>query len=178
MRRYLPGIVLLSFAPLLSAGVVTFNVFLNGAQETPPVASAGTGTATVTIDDIAQTIFVSLAYSGLTSPATNAHIHCCNGPGVTSPVIIPFIDASVSPSFVTGSTSGTFSHLFTTANPGVTAANITALEDFKGYVNIHTSNNPGGEIRANLVPEPGTMTMMGLALAGLVGWQWKRRRRR
>ena len=92
MRRHtVCALFLLLCVPALFAGVVTFKVIMNGGQETPPVATAGTSTATVVIDETALTILVTLSYSGLSSAATNAHIHCCNGLGVTSPVIIPSV---------------------------------------------------------------------------------------
>ena len=42
------------------------------------------------------------------------------------------------------------------------------------YINFHTMQNGGGEIRGQIVPEPSTMILLGagLAAAGI----WKRRR--
>jgi hypothetical protein len=153
------AVLALGCSPRLAATTITFNVILDGSQEVPPNDSPGTGTATVTIDDIAQTVMVDLTYTGLTAPAANAHIHCCNGPGVNSPVVLPFVPAG----FVTGTTSGTFTALFSSVDPSI----ITGLEDLRGYINIHTAPFPGGEIRANLTPEPGTIALLGLGLAGL-----------
>lgn len=153
-------------APLLQAGTITFNVALTGTQEVPPNASPGTGWATVVIDDVANTVSVDMTYSGLLTPTTNAHIHCCNGPTVNSPVVIPFIPAG----FVTGNTSGSFAADFMGVDPGI----IAGLTSFGGYINVHTSGLPGGEIRANLVPEPATAGLLGLGLAALVAWRRRR----
>jgi hypothetical protein len=64
------------------AAVFTFNEPLSGANENPPTNSPGTGTAIVTLDTLAQTLFVDVTFSGLTvgpppGGTTAAHIHCC-----------------------------------------------------------------------------------------------------
>src|SRR5438128_607534 len=116
-----------------SAGIITFNVTLNGLQEVPPNASPGTGFATIILDDIAATLSVNLTFSGLVAGTTAAHIHCCNGPGVVGPVVIPFTG------FPTGVTSGAYSNTFS----GISAANIAGIEAFQAYVNIHSTAFPG-----------------------------------
>jgi hypothetical protein len=62
--------------------------------------------------------------------------------------------------------SSSFNPAFVTANGGSVAASaaalIGAIEQGKAYLNIHTTNFGGGEIRGFLaVPEPGTITLLG-----------------
>jgi len=151
-----------------SAALLTFNVTLNGAQETPPTGSPAIGQATLTLEDTLNVLLVQLSYSGLVAPATNAHIHCCAPPTTTAPVVIPFIPAG----FVTGSTSGAFTGIFL-----LSATEVGFIESGQAYVNIHSDTFPGGEIRGNIsvIPEPSTLAILPLAFGGLVVWRRRRK---
>jgi hypothetical protein len=78
--------LLLTAAPAF-ATVRTFNAVMNGAQE--PTPSGGTGTATVTIDDVSGLTTVNGAFTGLTSAANNAHLHGLAAPGSPAPASSP-----------------------------------------------------------------------------------------
>jgi hypothetical protein len=64
-------------------------------------------------------------------------------------------------------TSGAFTDIWT----GLTTDQITALETGNTYINIHTVDFPGGEIRGQItvVPEPGSLGLLGLGLLGVAG---------
>src|SRR5882724_4826682 len=111
------GAALLAFlvAPGAEAAIVSFNVALSGLQAVPGNASTGFGSATVTVDDILDTVFVSMSFSGLTGGnATAAHIHCCVATNANGPVVIPFTGFPTT-------TSGTYTNTFS----GVSVVNIT-----------------------------------------------------
>src|SRR5262249_45305376 len=160
--------VSLSSALMLSvsavhAVTVTFVANLSGANEIPPVASPGTGTATVVLntDGPIHTLQVSASFSGLTSPATMAHIHCCQAqPGVGNTGVataVPAFDG-----FPLGGTSGNYpatvfdlaqsliyNPAFVTAQGGIPQAEAALVAGLLGgatYFNIHTMTNGGGEI--------------------------------
>ena len=148
-----------------SAGIISFTVTLSGTQSVPGNASTATGSAIVTVDDVANTVFVSLTFSGLTGGnAAAAHIHCCSATNATAPVVIPFTGFPAA-------TSGTYTNTFTT-----TAANITGIKAYQGYINIHDATFPAGEIRGNITPEPATLSLMGFGLLAVAGAAARRRR--
>ena len=177
------------------ASVLIFNTTLSGAQENPPTNSPGTGTATVTIDDVANTLSVNVSFSGLTTTGTGttaSHIHCCvtTGPGGNAGVATT---TPTFPGFPLGVTSGTYSMTFnmllaSSYNPAfigsLTPAQAEAIlfagmEAGNAYLNIHSSTFPSGEIRGYLpaVPLPSTLPLFatGLAGLGLLGWRRKKK---
>src|SRR5882672_7269900 len=92
--------------PAAYAIPVTFVGNLAGANEVPPIASLGTGLATVVLDPTAQTIQVNATFSGLTSNDVAAHIHCCAPLGTNAGVATT---VPAFPGFPLGVTSGTYS---------------------------------------------------------------------
>src|SRR6266853_7022210 len=95
--------------PAAYAIPVTFVGNLAGANEVPPIASLGTGLATVVLDPTAQTIQVNATFSGLTSNDVAAHIHCCAPLGTNAGVATT---VPAFPGFPLGVTSGTYSNTF------------------------------------------------------------------
>ena len=178
---------LLAISAVLTASsfgaILSYSVVLNGANEAPPNASAGTGTATIVFNTTAHTMQVDVSFSGLTGTTTAAHIHCCTAVASTGTAGVA-TELPLFTGFPTGVTSGTYSHLFdmtlaTNFNPAfITAHGGTvgsaeldlANGGLNAYLNIHTSAVGSGEIRGFLVvtPEPGTLGMaVSAAIAGL-----------
>ena len=108
---------------------------LNGASEVPPTTSTGTGTADIDYDPATKKLTWKLTYSGLTGPATAAHFHGPAEPGKNAKVAVAIPNATSSPA--EGSAT-------------LTDEQAAALEAGKYYVNVHTKDNPGGEIRGQV----------------------------
>lgn len=125
--------------PMAQAAVQTYKGALSGATEVPPVQSAGQGTAAVNLDTATKQASWRVDYSGLSGPATAAHIHCGAAPGANAGVAVPLGAATALNSPITGSAA-------------MTDAQIADLTSGKCYVNIHTDKNKGGELRAQLMP--------------------------
>jgi hypothetical protein len=176
-------IVAIFFGPAKADSLV-FTTTLTGSQEVPPNASPGTGSALVTIDTVTNLMTVNVAFAGLLSPTTIAHIHCCAGPGG---IAIPATTVPSFPGFPVGVTTGTYLQTFdltlaSTYNPafiaahggtvaGAQAAFIAGLLNGQAYFNIHTVQFPNGEIRGQLqaIPEPATLLLMATGLTAAVG---------
>ncbi len=186
--RALFAVIVLSLPQTCRAGLISYGATLDSASENNPAdTSKGTGFAEIDLNLAANTMHLSITYSGLTSGVTEAHIH--------SPTAMPFTlpagVASTEPAFTgfsLGSTSGIFdatldmtqavnySPEFIALNGGTTASAELALFDSfaagTAYLNLHTSQYLGGEILGFFrplapVPEPSSIALCGIA--GVVG---------
>jgi len=137
MRRFfLLGsgfLVLLLSMGLAEAEQVQFKASLAPASG---VTSSGKGSATASLDTTTKMLTWTVDYSGLSGPASAAHIHGPADPGANAPIVVPFTGNLATP--IKGSAT-------------LTDAQIQQLEAGKWYVNIHTEANKGGEIRGQLV---------------------------
>lgn len=152
MRRKRFALILAALA-LMAGPVATFAADpihpayggpLTGAQENPAVAGAATGQGTVVISADASTITYLVTYSGLSGTANAAHIHS-GAVGSNGGVILPLV---VGPSPF----SGTLSAADFKASGAVTtfAQAVAAIRAGTTCFNIHTTANPGGEIRGQI----------------------------
>ena len=170
------GLFALMVLSAVSSPAATLTFIANGPaapglsplNENPPhPESAATGTALVIWDTVTSMMTVNVVFSGLTTPDTAAHIHCCTSPPENAGV------ATQVPSFVgfpLGVMSGAFMNTFDMLNAasynpafvtahGGTAASAAAvllagMVAGQTYLNIHTTQFPGGEIRGFLSSGP------------------------
>jgi len=114
-----------------------FKASLNGGSEVPPNGSAGKGELEATYNPSNRELDWRLRFSGLTGTVTAAHFHGPAGPGANAAVAVP-----LNSSFV-----GTWQRSEIT----LTEAQAADLLAGRWYVNIHTAQFPGGEIRGQVV---------------------------
>lgn len=118
-----------------SARVLTATLL--GANQVPSVATSGTGYATVAVNLATDTVCYTVSVSGITLPATGAHIHK-GAAGTNGPIVVPFTAPNAS-----GVASGC-----TAVSPAL--AQDIAANPSGYYVNVHTTDFPGGAIRGQL----------------------------
>ena len=132
------GAALLALTSRVKAATTTFKADLKGPTEVPPNTTTGSGAATVTLDPATREITWNVTFSGLTGPATVAHIHGPAPAGKNAGVLIWLVPQGkpvASP--LTGSAT-------------LTAAQAADLTSGQCYVNVHTAAHPAGEIRGQL----------------------------
>ncbi len=159
-----PGGVVLDVADVENVDVnrdMAFTTSLDGGQEVPAVVTAATGTADIRFNAIDNTFSVDITALGLTAAdITGFHLHSApagaNGGvivGFFSPGDATFLDVPGGVRLV--ATNVPFRP---TADPAVEVPNLLAGNT---YLNVHTTANPGGEIRGQV--------MVDLAAAFSVG---------
>lgn len=148
---------------------VNFRAELNGKNEVPPVATEGAGRFQGTVNSDDTEIAWQLEFSGLSGPASQAHIHfghrdstggivywicgSASNPGPAGTPSCPAVGSGNLTGFVRAATiaalpaQGVFGGDF--------AKVLDAVRGGRAYVNIHTSQSPGGEIRGQLRPGRG-----------------------
>lgn len=136
MKRFLAIAGFCALALPALAQTTKFQAQMSGAQEVPPKQSGGTGTATATLNG--NTLEYTVEYTGLSGPTTAAHFHAPAAPGANAPPVVPF-------SPPTSPIKGTAT---------LTDQQKADLIAGKWYVNVHTQQNPGGEIRGQMERAP------------------------
>lgn len=138
-KRSINFIFVLVFVFMLmstTAKAEIFFAYLTPAQEVPPVASTGSGYCRVFVNEATLSLDFTLVFNGMTSAQILSHIHT-GALGATGPVTIDF--------GTVGGTSGTIS-----GTRAITLAQITTMRQHGMYVNVHSSNFSGGELRGQL----------------------------
>ena len=136
---------------------VTIHIDLTGSQQVPAVTTGAFGMATVRLVDNGTAIEFRVIVCDIAN-VTASHIHV-GAAGTNGPVIIPFFHGALFSSqhgcktLAEGTRAA--ADLNTQASPSITSWNdfVKALLAGNTYVNVHTTANPGGEIRGQLVHE-------------------------
>ena len=120
-----------------SAMMETYTATLAPGEEVPPAAnSKGSGTFEMWLNIATNEFTYKATWTGLTGPSTAGHVHGPADPGKNAGVVVPFPD-------VAGKAATEGKGKLTQAQYGDLAAGLY-------YVNIHTAQYPGGEIRGQV----------------------------
>src|SRR3954468_12473534 len=134
------------------AAVWAIEGFATGAEENPPVNSPGRAFVRFTFNDVTNVLTYAVTQSGFSADqVTAAHLHRgakgVNGPVIHNISLVGFVQASGSFNF--------------------TAADVADLRAGNYYFNIHSTANPGGYARMQLMlpaaalgPTPGSAPVL------------------
>ena len=123
-----------------------FQATMLGINEVPANGSTGTGFGTVVLSPDQTTITVNMSFSGLTAPATAAHIHGPAGIGVNTNVLFGFTG-------VPAATSGSIPE----QSFPITSAQVSNLQSGLFYMNVHNATYQNGELRGQLLLGPSSV---------------------
>jgi hypothetical protein len=142
--------------------VTTLRATARGGNEVPPINSDGTARFTATIPDNG-TITFTLKFENLSTNLTLSHIHFGQR-NVAGGVMIFLCGGGGQPA-CPAATSGTITGTITAANvtgptgQGVNAGDLASalriVRAGEGYVNLHSTKFPGGEIRGQVIVHRG-----------------------
>jgi hypothetical protein len=140
-NRLLRNIVAASALTLVSvaarAATITLKADLKASAEVPAKDSAGTGQLTATLDTETNEFKYHIEFNGLSGPVVAAHFH---GPAAVGANAKPQLPIKGSP--IASPIEG---------DATLTPEEVKDLVDGKWYFNLHTSANPDGEIRGQIV---------------------------
>jgi hypothetical protein len=140
-----------------------FAAVLLGKMETPPVQTDAHGVSLVMLNKD-ETALEYLVHVHHIENVTAAHIHC-GAPGVPGPVVVTLFpkqtDSAMPPMMGTFTVTGMATEADITPVPdseacpgGISsfAQLVEKMHSGEAYVNVHTEQNPMGEIRGQLMP--------------------------
>lgn len=141
-----------------------FSARLTGDNEVPPVNTDATGRIRLIVNSAQDAVDYQISLSNLNGIVTGAHIHS-GGSGTNGPIVANLNVHGAFASASAGGGGGGSATTSTSTGGTVTSADlkgplagkqisglIKLIEDGKAYVNVHTDQNPDGEIRGQLAP--------------------------
>ncbi|MCU1348939.1 MAG: hypothetical protein JWO56_1969 [Acidobacteria bacterium] len=159
MSRRSLALILTLAATLVAAPAFaqTFGAVLTGSQEVPATTSPGFGNFTGTFDATRTNITISLTVANLGAPISGYHIHEKAAGSQNGSIVINF--QGLGGTFVNNKLTGTFP-----VAADVAARMIANPSNF--YVNVHTTQFPGGAIRGDLAISGGGAVTYAADLRG------------
>lgn len=123
-------------------GATSFVAEMSGSQEVPEVTTDASGTGNFNLNADETEVGFDISASGLTSPVIGLHIHSAAA-GQNGDIVFSLTDSLVETGEGSVGAGGAFA---------ITADQVAALRAGEYYLNLHTEENPAGEIRGQLVP--------------------------
>lgn len=158
MRRILPMLIALLLVPALAGAQPagqSFTAHLSGGEEVPPVSTDATGQAVFQVSKDGTSISYRLIVANIEN-VTQSHIHLAPV-GANGGVVVWLYPSAPPAQLIPGRTDGIL------ATGTITGANLVGalagqplsmllehMRDGNAYVNVHTSQFPGGEIRGQI----------------------------
>ena len=128
------------------ATTIFLSATIDGAQANmgAGTGSPGTGSGQVALDGVSNLLSWNVTWSGLLGDVIAAHFHGPAPAGQDAGVEVGLVDLTT---------------------PSMSQATLTDTQKADllaglWYINIHTTVNPGGEIRGQVVPEPSTLLLV------------------
>lgn len=135
---------------------------VSGANEVPAVSTPGRGSFQATIDETARAIDYEFTFEGLQANVLQSHIHFAQK-NVNGAIIVWLCGSATNPGPAgtqlcpqSGTISGviTPANILTVSTQGMATGEfeelVAALRAGLAYVNVHTVQSPGGEIRGQI----------------------------
>ncbi|MGF6755620.1 CHRD domain-containing protein [Paraburkholderia sp. GAS42] len=139
IRRLNLAVVLWALASGVAfADTVQLKADLQPSSEVPPRVSHGHGDLSASFDTSTKTLRWTITYGDLSGPVTMAHFHGPAPVGQNAKVQVP-IDKGALANPIKGSAT-------------LTEQQVTDLMGGQWYFNVHTAQNPSGEIRGQVLP--------------------------
>jgi len=152
MTLALAGVFSLVLATAAQAQVINFTAELGGGDEVPKVSTGAAGTATVSLNQATGVVTYRIDVYNMPVGTTAAHFHV-GDVDVAGPVVVNFtVLTNISNDFsISGTASAT--DLVQRAAQGINSWDdfLQALQLDNIYINIHSTANPGGEIRGQVM---------------------------
>jgi hypothetical protein len=135
-RALLAAAFFLALSVPCMADTLKFHGTMTADAEVPPTKSTGSGEADATLDTATHQLTYDVTFKGFASAVTMAHFHGPAAAGKNAGVVVPLGVKPTSPI-----------HGTVTLTPEQQQQLIAGM----WYANVHTTNNPAGAIRGQML---------------------------